>query len=380
MNISDFKQCSNCGACYNACPKNAISVNKKGLFYSPEVNAELCIDCGLCAKICPVKGSFENKMPKYAYGGWHKNEQIVLNSSSGGVFSGIAKKSIEEGGAVFGAAYADDYKSVIFSSADEEILPKLLRSKYVESQVELSFRKVKVELEKGRKVLFCGTPCQVAGLCRFLGKDYDNLITCDFACGGLPSHHIYQEYLASLEKKYHSSVTSVDFRPKTHGWKRYAVQICFENGKVYNRLGVEDAYLKSFLYGKCTVRDYCLECKFSDCHTSDITIADFWLHEKLSSLKNENGISLILCNSERGKDVIDSVREQFWLTDLDVESASYNHKKTEMSEGEIRKRENFLKLCCEKDFYTAFETIFPCSIKTKLKNRIARIIYRKKRG
>ena len=379
MNISDFKQCSNCGACYNACPKNAISVNKNGLFYSPEVNAELCVDCGLCKTICPVNGSFENKTPKYAFGGWNNNEQVVLNSSSGGVFYGLAEKILSDGGIVFGATYSEDYKTIVFMSTDEIPLQRLLKSKYVESMVELSFRSVKTELEKGRNVLFCGTPCQVAGLFCFLGKDYDHLITCDFACGGLPSHHIYQEYLTSLEKKYRSSVASVDFRPKTHGWKRYAIQIGFKNGKIYNRLGVEDGYLKSFLYGKCTVRDYCLECKFSDCHSADITIADFWLHEKLSSLQNENGISLILCNSEKGKSMLDSIAEQFWFTELDLESAAYNHKKTEMSESAIRKRETFLKICVEKSLTMAFETFFPFSLKNKLKNRIVRTICRKRR-
>jgi coenzyme F420-reducing hydrogenase beta subunit len=184
--------------------------------------------------------------------------------------------------------------------------------------VGFSFKKIKLELEKGRKVLFCGTPCQVAGLSQFLGKTYDNLITCDFACGGLPSHAIYQDYISSLENKYHSTIAKVDFRPKTHGWKRYAVLVSFKNGKVYNRLGVEDEYLKSFLYGKYTVRDYCLDCKFSDCHVSDITIADFWLHNKLSELNNENGISLVLCNSEKGKQMLESVNDSFLFSSLDV--------------------------------------------------------------
>ena len=380
MNISDFNQCSNCGACYNICPKNAISINAKGLFYFPEVNAELCVNCGLCAKICPVNGYFENNTPKYAYGGWHKNGQVVLGSSSGGVFYGIAEKILSECGSVFAAAYSEDRKAVSIMSTDEVSLQQLLKSKYVESLVGLSFRKLKADLDSGRKVLFCGTPCQVAGLCSFLGRNYDNLITCDFACGGLPSHHIYQEYLTCLEKRYHSSVMSVDFRPKTHGWKRYAVRICFENGKVYNRLGVEDVYLKSFLYGKCTVRDYCLECKFSDCHASDITIADFWLHEKLSSLRNENGVSLIICNSEKGRVMIDAIEDQFWLTELDLESASYNHKKTETSEEGISKRELFIKLFAEKGLFAACKKTFPYSAKDKLKNLIARTIYRKRRG
>ena len=379
MKVSAINQCTNCGACYNICQRNAIEINEKGLFYVPEINTELCVNCGLCKKVCPVEVPFEKKEPKYAYGGWHKNEEVVLNSSSGGVFTGIAQKVLAEGGVIFGAVYSDDCKTVEFRSTDEMPLQRLLKSKYVESNVGFSFRKLKAELEQGRKVLFCGTPCQVVGLSCFLSKTYDNLITCDFACGGLPSHLIYQDHLASLENKYRSSAVSVDFRPKTHGWKRYAIRICFENGKVYNRLGVEDEYLKSFLYGKYMVRDNCLECKFSDCHAADITIADFWLHEKMSSLHNENGISLILCNSEKGKTLVDSIRDQFLLTDIDVESASYNHKKTEISERGIRRQKDFLKIYGENGLHAACSAFFSNSLKNKLKNRLARTIYCKRK-
>jgi coenzyme F420-reducing hydrogenase beta subunit len=302
-----------------------------------------------------------------------------LASSSGGVFFGLAQRVLSEGGVVFAAVYSDDCKTVEFASSDDIPLTQMLKSKYVESMVGLSFRRIKDELERGRRVLFCGTPCQVAGLQRYLKKAYDSLITCDFACGGLPSHAIYQSYLQALESKYRSPVQSVDFRPKTHGWKRYVLRVGFQNGKEHLRLGTEDLYLRSFLHGKFTVRDYCLECKFPECHASDITLADFWLHEKLSSLKHEDGISLLLCNTPKGKQAVEALREQFEMTELDVEKASYNNR-IQVSEQRKAKHDAFLRRYEEKGLRVAYNEFLPLSAKAKAKNWVTRRLRRKRKG
>lgn len=378
MNISEFRQCTNCGACYNTCPNGAISVKKDGLFYTPMVNSEVCVDCSLCACVCPVNQRVDGYQPIYACAGWHRDKRIVLNSSSGGVFFGIAQHVLLDGGIVFGAVYSDDCKTVEFASSDDVPLSRMMKSKYVESLVGFSFQKIKRELEKGRSVLFCGTPCQVAGLHCYLGKTYDHLTTCDFACGGLPSHLIFQEYISEIERKYCSKAQSVDFRPKTHGWKRYAIQIIFKNGKEYLRLGTEDPYLRSFLYGKLTVRDYCMECKFPECHVSDITIADFWRHEKLTSLKHETGISLILCNTSKGKEMIDSIRERYIISDVEVEEASYNNHE-QISEQKKDRHNAFLRKYEENGFIATYLDFMPNSLKTAMKNWAVRKLFRKRR-
>lgn len=379
MNISDFQKCANCGACYNICPKGAISVKTDGMFYTPTVDLARCVDCSRCVGVCPVNQAFEGNEPIYACAGWHKDDHIVLDSSSGGVFYGLAQAVLSAGGVVFAAVYSDDCKTVAFASSDDVSLHKMLKSKYVESLVGLSFQRIKRELEAGRKVLFCGTPCQVAGLHHYLGKDYESLVTCDFACGGLPSHAIYQSYLRDLESKYCSPVQSVDFRPKTHGWKRYVLRIGFANGKEHLRLGTEDPYLRSFLHGKYTVRDYCLECKFPECHASDITIADFWLHEKLSSLKHEDGISLLLCNTPKGQRAVEALKDAFELTELDVEKASYNNR-VQISEEKKAKHDAFLRRYEEKGLQTACSEFLPLSPKAKVKNWITRRFFRKRKG
>ena len=219
--------------------------------------------------------------------------------------------------------------------------------------------------------MFCGTPCQVAGLKSYLEEEYERLITCDFACGGLPSHTIYKEHLSFLEKKYRSKAESVDFRPKSHGWKRYAVKIKFKNGKEYLRLGTEDPYLKSFLYGKLTVRDYCMDCKFSECHASDISIADFWLHDKFSSLKHKNGISLVLCNTPKGKKTIELLKEEYVFSELDTEVASYNNK-VQISEKRKENRKLFLDRYKKDGFEGAKRVFLRNSTKEKIRNWIVR--------
>lgn len=379
MNISDLKKCSDCGACYNICPRSAISVRTDGMFYVPMVDADLCVDCSLCIHVCPVNRSFEGNSPIYAYAGWHKDDRIVLDSSSGGVFYGLAKAVLAVDGIVFAAVYSDDYKTVEFASSDDMSLHSMMKSKYVESRIGLSFQQIKNELEKGRAVLFCGTPCQVAGLRSYLRKDYDRLITCDFAYGGLPSHAIYQSYLRDLESKYRSPVQSVDFRPKTHRWNRHAIRVVFVNGKEHLRLGTEDPYFQSFLQGKYTVRDYCLECKFPECHASDITLADFWLHEKLSSLRHEDGISLILCNTLKGKSALEALKDAFELTELDVNQASYNNR-IQVSEQRKAKHDAFLRRYGEKGLQAAYREFLPLSPKAKAKNWITRRFFRKRKG
>ena len=373
MNISAFQACTNCGACSNLCPRDAITVEKDSMFYKPMVDESKCIHCGICSNRCPLNGKMEGYEPLYAYAGWHKLPQVVHNSSSGGAFHGLAEETIAHGGIVFGAAYTGDCREVHFVSSDEAELANLRKSKYVESLVGDSFQQVRTALMSGRKVLFCGTPCQVAGLYAFLGERPQDLLTCDFACGGLPSHRIYQDYLQELEQKNGAHVAAVDFRPKTHGWRRYAEQICFKNGKTYNRLGTEDPYLRSFLYGKYTVRNECLDCKFSDNHAADLTIADFWLNTRISGRDNPDGVSLILCNTIKGKEAVVRIWDQYEIWEVPVAEAAYNHKKTETAQEQKNKHTAFIRLCAEKGLSEACAQYLPITAKKRLKNYLRRV-------
>ncbi len=374
MNISSFQKCANCGACVSLCPCGAITVVQDGAFYKPQVDENRCTNCGICSSRCPQNTETEKYVPIYACAGWHKSNDVVMNSSSGGVFHGLAEDIIGRGGVVFGAAYTDDLREVRFTSSDEAAISELRKSKYVESLVGSSFIQVDAALKAGRTVLFCGTPCQVAGLYAFLGERPEGLLTCDFACGGLPSHRLYGDYLSGLERKYGAEVVSVDFRPKTYGWRRYAVKIKFQNGKIYDRLGVEDPYLRSFLYGKYTVRNDCLDCKFSDHHSADLTIADFWLNTKLSGPDNPNGVSLILCNTASGTKALENICEQYELNDVPLSEASYNHKKTETTAEERVRHDDFIDLSLKNGLEYACKKYLPVSVKSRLKNYLRRAL------
>lgn len=342
-NITAFSNCANCGACYNICPVDAITVNKEDTFYSLSVDNNKCIECGLCKKVCPVNEEQNRQNLMSAYGAVHTEKEIQKKSSSGGAFTAMADYILQSGGIVFGAAFEDQYRGVSIKSTEEVSLNDLRKSKYVESNVGLSFRDVKKYLEQKLPVLYCAAPCQIAGLHRYLGKEYENLFTCDFSCGGMSSHHFYSSYIELLEKKYGSQVTGVDFRPKTIGWDEYFMKICFKNGKKYMSSALKDLYFRAFLNKHFTIRDECCHCKFADNHYSDIVLADFWLYKKISDIKHDNsGLSLIISNSEKGERLIQAVSDKMVLNKVDTQDASYNMKKKVYSEEFMKKRKQFI--------------------------------------
>lgn len=327
-NVGSFVRCTNCGACVSRCPVDAISVKKDVLFYEIEVLPN-CIDCGACIKICP-----ENTVtaigcnPSSAYGGVHKDDDVVKKSSSGGFFSALSEYVVSSGGVVYGAVYDETHRFVIVGSTDTHTLDDIRRSKYTESLVGNSFRDIKTALRKEKNVLFCGTPCQVAGLKCYLGEEYSNLITCDFVCGGLASHKLYQERLDQLEKENHATITSVNFRAKVLGWGEYTIEYMFDNGKKVDNAASLDPYFWSFLNRK-SIRENCYDCSFVGRHFSDFTIADFWQYKELSSLPdNKKGLSLVGVNTEKAHEIISALHSFEILTEVDAETAFPKERKS----------------------------------------------------
>ena len=347
-NISRIKNCTACCSCLNSCPVDAISVDSRTFFYNVIVDSSKCIDCGKCLSVCPQNTVLNPTKPLLAYGLINKSDKILKQSSSGGFFYEIAKYIISIGGLVFGCAYSDSKQSAVISSASKETeILRLTKSKYVESNVGYVFRKVKNELIQGKTILYCGSPCQIAGLKLFLGKDYSNLITCDFACGGFPSHLIFEHYLNELSLKNKSEIKSIDFRPKDFGWSRHSILIDFKNGKKYKCLARLDPYFYNFLYSRFSIRDNCLTCNFTNRHLSDFTMADFWMYKDLSSFQNNNkGISLVHCNSDKSVQIIKKVLFNFEYEIVDLERSQYNYvAKPKLSKLFYDNRERFLNTC-----------------------------------
>ena len=340
-------QCCGCSACVQKCPKNAISLkeDEEGFFY-PIVNKEKCINCGLCKKVCPfINYEVEQKenYPK-AYAVKNKINKDILNSSSGGVFIAIAKYIIKENGVVFGAAYDENNNVNHISVEREEDLFKLQGSKYVQSNILNTFKDAKESLDKGKKVLFSGTPCQIRGLKNFLLKDYDNLITCDLVCHGVPSQKLFKTYLKSLEEKYQKKIKKYDFRNKDKkGWGLTA-KVTFEDGKSKYINSDFDSYYSNFL--DCnTYRESCYNCKFTTTNrNTDITLADYWgilsIH---NDFYDEKGVSLILVNSKSGLDLLNNIADNIELIETDLNYAITKNKNLIQPSVRPEKRNNIYK-------------------------------------
>lgn len=376
-NVSEYSDCSNCGACYNTCPVSAITLNEDAVFYSVNVDFSKCIDCGACKKVCPVNNTENKQEIISSYGGCSVDPRTVSLSSSGGAFNELAKAVLACGGIVFSAAYSDDFREICFFSTDEKPLESLMKSKYVESKVGTSFKAVKKELDSGREVMFCGAPCQVAGLKRYLKREYTNLLTCDFSCGGMPSHEMYTEYLDEIERKLKSPISGVDFRPKTYGWDLHTIKIDSVRGKKYVKTYKEDPYFYCFIGNHISVRDYCYKCDFSDNHYSDIILADFWKCRTESQITNNNtGLSLIITCSPKGEEYIQRIRKNFSLTVLDNDRANYNLKKKNVpSCSFMNERESFIDQCINEGFIVASQRFkFKRAVKTKVRYYIKKIL------
>ena len=308
IEIKDKKNCTGCYACYSICPKNAITLEEdnEGFKY-PKIDKEKCIKCGLCKKVCPVlnkKNTDENRNKEPSVmAAWNKDTDTRLDSTSGGVFSEIASQIFAEGGYVCGAIYDENFMVKHIVTNDAALLPQLRSSKYLQSDIKDCFKEIKKLLNNDKKVLICGSPCQIVGLYNFLGKDYDNLLTCDFICRGMNSPKIFKMYMKSLENKYKSKIKSIKFKNKIHGWHNFSTKIDFENGKTYIGGRYFDSYMVGYLKYNAFVRPSCYECKFKDLpRKSDITLADFWGIEKINpKLDNNQGTSLVLLNSQKGK-------------------------------------------------------------------------------
>ncbi|WP_290061197.1 Coenzyme F420 hydrogenase/dehydrogenase, beta subunit C-terminal domain [Paraclostridium bifermentans] len=306
----DKELCCGCRGCEQICPKKCISMNmdKEGFIY-PIVEKENCIDCKLCEKVCPIKGGgYKNKevlnSPE-AYGGYNKNKNVLEKSTSGGAFTAIINSFFSEDIIVYGAAFNEDLVVKHFCAKNIKEVEKLRGSKYVQSDVQDSYSKIRAFLRDGKKVLFSGTPCQVAGLKSFLQVDYENLFCVDIVCHGVPSPKVFELYKKHLEEKNKMKLLEINFRDKSQkGWHTSFVSHKYSNGKIKKEIHCDDDFIIGF-YKDYYVRPICHKCPFTKTkRVSDITIADFWGVEQINpELNNMRGTSLILLNTKKAVDI-----------------------------------------------------------------------------
>jgi len=317
------KNCTGCSACRDRCPQQAIKMreDREGFLF-PTINESKCNQCGLCIEICPVNTvvPVETIYEPTVYAAWTKDRELLRRSTSGGVFSEIARGVLDKGGVVFGAAYDENMvvRQVAVKALDD--LDKLRGSKYVQSDVGDSFRQAKDYLDAGRYVLYSGTPCQIAGLYAVVGKNYGNLLTCGLICHGVPSPKVFRMYLDTLEKRYHSKVTGFAFRNKRNGWKYPTVRIEMENGKIINESNLDNHYNLGFLKN-IFLRTSCYQCPTKTGEiVADIMLGDFWeLIRYQPKLINHKGTSAILIKTRRGCKALEACCNRMELNECPFE-------------------------------------------------------------
>jgi coenzyme F420-reducing hydrogenase beta subunit len=300
------EECCGCTACMSICPKQAITIisDEEGFLY-PSINQELCIECDLCKKVCPFSDNYRtsgNYAQPLVYAAKHKDDNVRMNSSSGGMFTAISDYILDIDGVIYGAAFDENFVVRHQRAKTPEERNKFRGSKYIQSNLIGVFEDIKNEVKKGRTVLFTGTPCQNAGLRAFLNKSYDNLYLCDIVCHGTPSPLLWKEYIGFLEKRSKSRVVNYFFRYKEVGWRGYNVYALFDNGK--SKLNTPDVMTYAKIFGSdLALRPACHNCKFCNfSRPSDITIGDFWGIEKCMPDFDDNiGVSLVLINSSKGQ-------------------------------------------------------------------------------
>ena len=366
IDIEDKKQCCGCSACVQCCPKRCITMQEdtEGFLY-PVVDECICVDCGLCERVCPVLNQSSEREPLEVYAAFNKNEEIRMQSSSGGIFTSLADQVIKEGGVVFGARFNEDWEVVHDYVETIEGLSVFRGSKYVQSRIGNTFSQTEQFLKQGRKVLFSGTPCQIAGLKLYLRKEYENLLTMDFICHGVPSSGVWRQYLNELIARLGNSrnsvyphsesiilnsirnISRIEFRNKRLGWKKYCFALTLsvtdecgsKNTVLLSEPHNENIFMKGFL-ANLYLRPSCYACP-SKClkSGSDITIGDYWgIQNVKPEIDDDKGICCTIVNTSKGifyvskmnvNKIISSYKEVFQGNTALIKSALLSAKRDE---------------------------------------------------
>lgn len=327
-------ECFGCEACAQVCGKNAITIKEddEGFRY-PVIDNKKCINCGLCKKVCPYSnmphGYSENK---YVFGGYNQNAKIRSESTSGGAFSALVDAWCDENYVIFGAQ-ADGLKVYHSFIEDKKEISVFRKSKYSQSIIGNSYKDAKRFLESGKKVLFSGTPCQIAGLRSFLrNKEYDGLLTIEVICEGVPSPLFIRKYDEYNKRRYSSPIKSLDYRftdsyseirPKAGRWDFQVMRTELQNGRIIKK----DRWINPFWsiwLNHLMSRPSCYKCPFATTsRMADISLGDLWgVHLYCPELYGKNGgASLIVCNTEKGKAALKSARSLLFGHELEFETA-----------------------------------------------------------
>ena len=329
IQIKNPQDCCGCTACASICPKQCIKMKADdfGLKY-PDVDESICVECGLCVRVCPFINPSDESKPLICFAAINKNENERMASSSGGIFIELCRHIIDQGGLVYGVVFDKDW-TVYHTSADTiDGIKPMMGSKYMQSDKRKTFQEVKTHLETGKKVLYTGTPCEIAGLKHYLRKEYDNLLLVEVICHGAPAPGIWKSYLKekikNIGKEYSSNnstastkntdiiIKRINFRQKQKSWRNYDIEFLFDSKNKdfpvsYVQNAFQNEYMIAFL-SDWTLRPSCFSCKAKSGRSgADITIGDFWgIWNVMKEIDDAKGVSCVICRSNKAIETIEN--------------------------------------------------------------------------
>lgn len=393
-NIIDNQFCCGCRACEQICPKHAVSVrNDKEGFLKAYIDMATCIQCGLCSKICPARDRKKCFPPEKIYAATHKKDSVVRRSASGGMFSAFAEYVLKQNGSVYGCKLDEDFSPIQCRIEELKDLDILRRSKYVQSDTRYTFIQVKNDLIEGRMVLYVGTPCQIAALKSFLGKQYKTLYCVDLICHGVPSAQLFKKNIDYWSGRLHSPVEKYEFRLKPdYYYYYYFFFLACKDGRKVQKPYFYDPYYEAF-YNFKNYNELCYQCPYA-CpeRVGDITIGDYsWAVNYHSELREKNSgksdtISCVLVNSKVGEQLLNDVKGTLDLYETKFEWIAERNKNLLRPTPRPEVRNNFYD-CIEKIGYknwakryylseSFLSNIKGFSFAFRVKNKVKRIIKR----
>lgn len=403
INIKSKEDCCGCSACAQRCPKQCIKMleDEEGFLY-PKVDETKCINCHFCEKVCPVANQAESRMPIDSYAAYNMDDGVRKDSSSGGIFTLLAEKVIAEGGVVFGATWNEKWQVVHTYTETKEGIAQFRGSKYIQSIIGETYKQAETFLKSGRKVLYSGTPCQIAGLRLFLRKEYDNLLTIDFICHGVPSPGVFRWYLQEEINNYaarkgrkntvsflpiHSipegdvlmpeglSIKGIRFRDKCSGWKKFSFVLLLAEASAEGKQNSvslsytleQNSFLKGFL-NDLYLRPSCHKCPAKSLKSgSDITIADYWGYKDTPNITDtDEGISAVLINSVKGNtefSKLSLIKEKTTYDLIERTNGAINHSASNFYRGLFYKKSR-------QSFHSRIDHIVSQSLIDKIRRKI----------
>ncbi|MBR2376636.1 MAG: Coenzyme F420 hydrogenase/dehydrogenase, beta subunit C-terminal domain [Clostridia bacterium] len=382
--IVDFeKKCTGCGACFNTCSNNAISMiyNKEGFSY-PKIDANKCLKCNKCDGVCPIvqKGESENYLQQ-VYACQIKDKNMLLTATAGGFFPLLAKKIIDGGGFVYGCLWSNELKAVHKGSDNVDIIKKINGSKYVQSDMIDIFKEIYLNLKKGKTVLFSGTPCQVDAVKKYC-KDIDlaKLITVDVICYGVPSPKLFSAYIEKLNKRHNAKVIDFKFRDKkTYGWSHTTVITLQRSDGFIFEIEEPDHnkidYYKMFGTRNC-FRESCYNCQYNVLErVSDFTTGNYWdIEKKSSSFKFELGVSMVLINTNKAKEIFNDIKSEMIVEERTIEDAILSNDALVKGSVYPKQRKDVYRHFEKKGFDSVYKKYYQENAMSKIKSKIKKII------